>query len=315
MNTRIGEILSYMPENLKKIFSVIFETCGDTIQEIRLRTMKPLVIETLKGSFFVSPKGEISQNLRNACILKPDDIKAVFQIICENSVYAYLEDIKQGFITIKGGHRIGFTGKAVCDRGKIESLKDISSINIRIAREYKNCSIDMIGYIIGKKEIKSTLFVSPPMCGKTTIIRDVAREISDRGFKVGIADDRGEIAAMYKGIPQNDVGIHTDVIENAPKKDAISMMLRTMSPKVIISDEISNPEDAYGVLQCFGTGVKVIGSAHGNTAEDVMDKSFLKPLIGRGGFENIILLSLDGEDDNIRIKGKLFDVSYVDRGE
>ncbi len=262
MNTRAGEILSYMPENLKKIIGVIFESHADIIQEIRLRIMKPLVIETLKGCFFVSEKGGISQNLRDAYILKPDDIRAVFQIICENSVYAYLEDIKQGFITIKGGHRIGFTGKAVCDRGKIESLKDISSVNIRIAREYKNCSKDMTEYIICEKEIKSTLFVSPPMCGKTTIIRDVTREISNRGFKVGIADDRGEIAAMYKGIPQNDVGIHTDVIENAPKKEAISMMLRTMSPKVIISDEISNLEDAYGVMQCFGTGVKVMGSGH-----------------------------------------------------
>ena len=315
MNTRVGEILTYMPENLKKIFSVVFESYADKVQEIRLRIMKPLIIETLNGCFFVSENGEIYQELRDIYIVKPEDIKAVFQIICENSVYAYLEDIKQGFITIKGGHRIGFTGKAVCDRGKIESLKEISSINIRIAREYKNCSKDMTQYIINKKEIKSTLFVSPPMCGKTTIIRDVAREISDRGVKVGIADDRGEIAAMYKGIPQNNVGIHTDVIENAPKKEAISMMLRTMSPKVIISDEISNTEDAYGVMQCFGTGVKVIGSAHGDTIEDIMDKRFLKPLIGKGGFENIIVLSLDNENDNIRIKGKFIDVSHMDRGD
>ncbi len=315
MNTRTGEILTYLPENIKKIFDVVFESQADLIQEIRLRGMKPLVIETLRGSFFVSEKGEISQVINDTYILMPDDIKSVFQIICENSVYAHLEDIKQGFITIKGGHRIGFTGKAVCDRGKIESLKDISSINIRIAREYKNCSLDFIKYIIGDGGIKSTLFISPPMCGKTTIIRDVAREISERGYKVGIADDRGEIAAMYKGIPQNDVGIHTDVIENAPKKEAISMLLRTMSPKVIISDEISNQDDSCAVMQCFGTGVKVIGSAHGNSPDDVIDKSFLKPLIGRGGFENIIVLSLDGEDDNIRINGRIFNVSNMDRGE
>lgn len=315
MDTRTGEILIYMPENLKKILIAMFESQADSIQEIRLRIMKPLVAETLKGSFFVSEYGEISSNIKNAYILKPDDIRAVFQNICENSVYAYLEDIKQGFITIKGGHRIGFTGKAVCDRGKIESFKDISSINIRIAREYKNSSKDFAEYIINDNKIKSTLFVSPPMCGKTTIIRDVARELSDRGFKISIADDRGEIAAMYKGIPQNDVGIHTDVIENAPKKEAISMMLRTMSPKVIISDEISNLEDACGVMQCFGTGVKVMGSAHGNTLEDIVDKSFLKPLIGRGGFENIIVLSLNEENNNIRINGKVFDVSYMDRGE
>lgn len=315
MNARAKEIIYYMPENLNKIFSIVFEDCGDLIQEIRLRNMKPLVVETLKGCFFVSEKGKISCDIKDTYNVKPDDIRAVFHIICENSVYAYLEDIKQGFITLKGGHRIGFTGKAVCNRGKIESLKDISSINIRIAREYKNCSKDFIKYIIDDNKIKSTLFVSPPMCGKTTIIRDVARELSNRGFKVGIADDRGEIAAMYKGIPQNDVGIHTDVIENAPKKEAISMMLRTMSPKVIISDEISNMDDSGAVMQCFGTGVKVMGSAHGNFLEDVVDKSFLKPLIGRGGFENIIVLSMDGEDDNIRINGKLFDVSYMDRGE
>lgn len=303
MDRRIYEIPEYMPESLKRVLSDTIRYSADTIQEIRLRSERPLIVGTVNGNFAVLPGGSLSPAVGGAYIVSSEEIAAVFQLICENSVYAYLEDIRQGFITIKGGHRVGFTGKAVCGGKSIEAFKEISSVNIRVARELIGCSNNVINEIIKNGKIINTLLVSPPLGGKTTVIRDIARHISNEGFKVAIADDRGEIAAMYKGIPQNDIGIQTDVIENAPKKEAVSMLLRAMSPQVIISDEICGSDDAYAVEQCFGTGVSVIGSVHGNSADEISERGFLKPLLRKGGFEKIILLSSEGRGINRHIKG------------
>jgi len=313
MDTRIKEILCYLPENLRNILSNPIKHSADNIQEIRMRVNKPLIIGTTNGNFAVLPNGGLSPAVGGAYIITLHDIRAVFQLICENSVYAYMEDIKQGFITIKGGHRVGFTGKAVCNDKKIENFKDISSVNIRIAREVIGSSNEIINEILINGKICNTLLVSPPLGGKTTVIRDIARRISNEGFKVGIADDRGEIAAVYKGVPQNDIGIQSDVIENAPKREAISIMLRSMSPQVIISDEISNNDDSYAVEQCFGTGVAVIGSAHGNSVSEIEERKFLKNLIGRGGFEKIIILSVSGCGICSNIRGTVYDVSSIVR--
>lgn len=313
MSLRINEVLYYLPENLKKILSNSIKLLGDSIQEIRLRINRPLIIGSLNGNFAVLPNGNISPAIGGAYIVTLSDVRGVFQLICENSVYAYLEDIRQGFITIKGGHRVGFTGKAVCSEKYIESFKDISSINIRIAREIIGAANEIVNEVIIDDKIVNTLLISPPLAGKTTVLRDLARQISNTGFKVAIADDRGELAAMYKGIPQNDIGIQSDVIENAPKKEAISMMLRSMSPQVIISDEISNEDDAYAVEQCFGTGVAVIGSAHGESLEKITERKFLKGLIGKGGFKKVILLSCDGSGLNAHTNGKVYNVDDRER--
>lgn len=313
MDTRIKEILSYMPDNLKCMLMGALNNQSSVVQEIRLRANRPLILGTLNGSFAVMPDGKLSPAVGGAYITTKADINSVFRFICENSVYAYLEDIRQGFITIKGGHRAGFTGKAVCGDKSIENLKDISSINIRIAREVVGCANGIIDEILKYNKITNTLFISPPLGGKTTVIRDVARQISDKGFKVAIADDRGEIASMYKGVPENDIGIMTDVIENAPKKDAVSMLLRSMSPEVIISDEISNFDDACAVEQCFGTGVSVIGSAHGKSLSEIKGRKFLRPLIGKGGFEKVIILTSEGCGITKNIKGTCFDTSALER--
>ena len=306
MNLRINDVLSYMPDNLKKMLTKTVKLLGDNVQEIRLRIGRPLIVGSLNGNFAVLPNGNLSPAVGGAYVVTACDVKSVFQLICENSVYAHSEDIRQGFITIKGGHRVGFTGKAICNDKKIESMKDICSINIRIAKEVLGAANYIIDDIIEGEHIINTLLISPPLTGKTTVLRDITRQISNKGFKVAVTDDRGEIAAMYKGVPQNDIGIQTDVIENAPKNEAILMLLRTMSPQVIISDEISNEWDAEAVEQCFGTGVSVIGSAHATSIDEIKDRKFLKKLIGKGGFEKVILLSCEGEGLNTRITGKIY---------
>ena len=313
MNLRIKDVLSYMPENLKKILTNTVKLLGDNVQEIRLRIGRPLIVGSLNGNFAILPNGNLSPAIGGAYIVTSSDVRSVFQLICENSIYAHIEDIKQGFVTIRGGHRVGFTGRAVCNDKKIESFKDISSLNIRIAKEILGASNDVLDYIIENESIVNTLLISPPLVGKTTVLRDITRQISNRGFKVGVADDRGEIAAMYRGVPQNDIGIQTDVIENAPKKEAVSILLRSMSPQVIISDEISNEDDAYAVEQCFGTGVAVIGSAHGYSIEEICERKFLRGLIGKGGFKKIIILTCEGSGLNTHIRGKAFNVDNWER--
>jgi stage III sporulation protein AA len=191
----------------------------------------------------------------------------------------------------------------------VENFREISSLNIRVARELKGAANDIIDSVLDPAgEVVNTLIVSPPMGGKTTVLRDLARQISDKGIKTAIIDDRGEIAALYKGVPQNNIGVQSDVIENAAKAEGIVMMLRSMSPQLMITDEIVSCQDAEAISQCFGTGVAVIGSTHGGSVEEVLARPVLKPLIGGMGFKRIVMLQKEGSGLNMRICGVVKEV-------
>jgi stage III sporulation protein AA len=194
--------------------------------------------------------------------------------------------------------------------GYIETFRDISSLNIRVAREIIGAANLIIDKVVKDSKVINTLIVAPPLEGKTTVLRDLTRQISDMGIKTAVADERGEIAALYKGIPQNNVGIHTDVIENAPKAEAALMLLRTMSPQLIITDEISTQYDALSILQCFGMGVSVVATTHGCSAEEVMKRAFFKQLLGGIGFKQIIILKKDTICYGTEVKGE---VVVIDR--
>ncbi len=305
MNKRIAEILGYMPDHLKRMLCKTFEQSGDEIEEIRIRNRLPLIIGTQSGNFAVMPDGKISPAVGGAYIVEPTDVQRIFKAICENSVYAYSEDIRQGFITIRGGHRVGITGRTVTDGQRIENFRDISSLNIRIAREVIGAANSVVDSIVTPAGIVNTLIVAPPMGGKTTVLRDLARQISDMGIKTGLADERGELASLFRGVPQNNVGLQTDVIENAPKAEAALMLLRTMSPQLIITDEVSTKADAQALMECFGMGVAVVASTHGKTVEEVLAREYLKPLLGGMGFKQIIMLKKEGRGINTDLIGKV----------
>ena len=303
MNNRLAEILNYMPEHFKRMLSRAFAETADSVQEIRVRNKLPLIIGTQKGSFAVLPDGNISPAVGGSYIVDNSDMQRIFRAICENSVYAFSEDIRQGFVTIRGGHRVGITGRASMREGEIETFKEISSINIRIAREVVGAANDIVDKVVLPNRIKSTLIVAPPMGGKTTVLRDLTRQISDKGIKCAIVAERGEIASIYRGTPQNNVGVQTDVIENVPKAQGTIMLLRTMSPQLIVTDEIASKADCHALMQCFGTVVSVIASAHGSSAEEIMERQTLKPMLGGIGFEQIIVLVKEGKGLNTRILG------------
>ncbi len=308
MNTRYTEIQKIMPAHFKDMLEKTIQAVGDTLLEIRVRCGKPLIAETSNGSFAITPEGSPSPATGGAYIVSERDLKLIFQAVCENSVYAFMDEIKQGFITIKGGHRIGFSGRAVLKGEKIENFREISSLNIRIAREVIGAANYIIEDVLKPSGVVSTLVVSPPMGGKTTVLRDLTRQISDKGIKTALIDERGEMASLSRGVPQCDVGVQTDVIENAPKADAVVMMLRTMSPLLIVTDEIATVKDTEALMQAFGTGVSVIASTHGASFEEVMQRESLKPLFGGIGFKQIIVLQKEGSGLNTRVYGKVFGI-------
>lgn len=290
---RILEILPYLPRGIRRQMEKTVLSQWLEIEEIRLRANAPLTLGVCGESCFVTETGGITNHESDAYRVTQEEVQSAFLAICENSVYAHMEEIRQGFLTLKGGHRVGICGKAVVEEGKIRTFREVSSLNFRIAREVLGVADHIMDGIVQGTQVKSTLIISPPQTGKTTLLRDVTRQISNRGFKTGVADDRGELGAMYGGVLQNDLGAQTDLIDNAPKAEAISLLLRTMSPKVIVSDEIACESDVNAIRLAHGTGVSIIATTHGSSLAEVRQREVLKPLFADGVFRQAILLRRD----------------------
>jgi stage III sporulation protein AA len=225
-------ILRNFPESMVQAFS---QVNLEKIDEIRIRAEKPIIIKTGLNELVL--KYQVSQ----------EEVLNILQNFCNSSIYTYQNQIVNGFITIYGGHRVGLSGGAVIKDGKVANISNIYSLNIRIAREIPNCSLPLLQYVIdiSRNSVYNTLIVSPPGAGKTTILRDLVNKISNgipeinfKGITVSVIDERGEIAAMHRGVPQNDIGIRTDVLDNVPKTIGIRMAVRSLAPKVVVADEI-----------------------------------------------------------------------------
>lgn len=286
----MDEILRYFPNKIYQIFSNLLQEnpkVANELQEIRIRVDKPIILKLREKDLI------LQYNILQTEILQ------IVERLCENSIYAYKNQICEGFITIKGGHRVGLTGSCVIENGKITNIKYISSLNIRIAREVKNCSTRILREIIDieNKTIYNSIIVAPPGRGKTTILRDIIRRLSDgieeinfRGKTCGVVDERGEIAAMFKGTPQNDVGIRTDVIENVSKNKGIHMLIRTMAPEIIACDEIGSKEDVKAIHYALYSGVKGIFTMHGKNVEDIKNNKQIYELIENREIQKIVFL-------------------------
>lgn len=293
---RRDEIIRVLPGNIRKLITFIYEF--DDIYEIRIRVNAPVIICYAKGEFFVSQNGGITKEVSNAYHTTRDDINEALEYISDYSMYAFEEEVRQGFITIMGGHRVGVAGKTVLDEGKIKSMKHISYINLRIAHEIKGCSDKVLPYIAFEEEssIYNTLIISPPGCGKTTMLRDIIRQISNGnrffpGMSVAVVDERSEIAACYMGVAQNDVGVRTDVLDCCPKSEGMMMLIRSMSPKVVAMDEIGSKEDIFALTYAANCGCKLIATAHGNNMAELLNKPLIGNLIKNKMFDRYIVLN------------------------
>lgn len=296
---------------LMKIFSVqLREVIAgltmdfDRLQEIRLRICSPLMIVYDNKEYMVDGGGKPVARADKAYIVTEREMRETMTYISNYSLYAYEDEIRQGFITIQGGHRIGVAGKIILEQEKIRSIKYISFINIRLAHQIKGCADRVLPYICKDRQICHTLIVSPPGCGKTTILRDMIRQISDGyngygGRNVGVVDERSEIAACYLGVPQNDMGIRTDILDCCPKAEGMLMMLRSMAPQVIAVDEIGCREDIEAIEYVINCGCKLIATVHGNSIDDLRMKPVLRRLVEEKIFERYVVLSNNGRIGNV----------------
>lgn len=292
-------ILNILPIRIREILNKIEKSTWNGIEEIRLRVNKPLIINCEGKDYFITDQGKTSVILQNNIMVNKTDIETGFQLITNYSAYALEEEIKNGFITVRGGHRVGICGKTIIEDNSIKTIKDISGLNIRISREIIGCGEKIIKYLIrDSNTIYNTLIISPPQCGKTTILRDVVRMISNgipkvgfKGINVSVIDERSEIAGCYNGIPQKDIGIRTDIMDACPKAKGMIMVIRSMSPKVLVTDEIGRDEDVYAIREAINAGVNFITTIHGNSVEEIRRRENIKALIDNKVFERIIVLS------------------------
>ena len=283
MVIKMQSILWVFPKAWRESFRQMIES-KNQLQEVRVRVGSPVFLryEGRERPLEIDKKPVIASS---------DILREIVSYISNYSLYAYEEEIRQGYLTIQGGHRIGFSGQAVVENGKIKSLSYITFLNIRMAHSVEGAADNIIEQLWDKHTMKNTLIISPPKCGKTTLLRDIVRQVSNRGLNVSVVDERSEIAACYQGVPQNDVGTHTDVLDGVRKSDGILMMLRAFSPEVIAVDEIGTADDTSAIHQAVYSGCSLLATVHGESVEDIYQNPNIRVLMEEGVFEKKLLLN------------------------
>ncbi|TCZ77446.1 stage III sporulation protein AA [Paenibacillus albiflavus] len=300
----LDSILSLLPHSLKKIIANLPNSIRTKLEEIRIREERPLEISWAGDYSFVTKESGLVRDPLGAYIPTSEECAILLELLTNHSVYSFEEELRRGFITIAGGHRVGLAGRTVLEAGRVRTIRDVSSFNIRVAREIVGVGKIILPHLIDpiERRIHNTLIVSPPQQGKTTLLRDLARTISagdktalqgiPRGLKVGVVDERSEIAASVKGVPKFDLGPRTDVLDGCPKAEGMMMMIRSLSPELIVVDEIGRPEDAEALHEALHGGISVIATAHGYGMADIKLRPVLRELIAEKLFTRYVVLSL-----------------------
>ncbi len=295
------EILAVLPEKIREIFVNLPSTTKERVEEIRIRVHRPL-------EFIIEGKPLFPKVFDSMYVITASDAMHLLNQLSDYSLYAFEEELKRGYITIRGGHRVGLAGKVITDKGQVKAIRDISSFNIRVARQKIGVADRYTHFLFGANEWHNTLIIGPPQTGKTTLLRDIARIISEgnngiASMKIGIVDERSEIAGSVKGIPQHRLGHRVDVLDACPKAEGMMMMIRSMSPQVLIVDEIGRKEDSDAIMEAIHSGVKIITTVHGKNLEDIIDRPTLRPLLNLHVFNRCIELergNLPGKVTRIR---------------
>jgi len=279
------QIFPYLP---KQVRAVLEETDASVrVEEIRFRAGQPMQLCLSDGELL----------LREYAPISAEDCAEILRLICENSIYAWSEELRSGFLTLPGGCRVGIAGRAVLENGQIARITDVTSLCIRVARDCRGVARSVIPFLRdGGGTLRSTLVVSPPCAGKTTLLRDLIRSAScgEAGLcpaRVGVVDTRYELAGSVRGVPQFDLGPRTDVLSGGTKAEGMRMLLLSMSPELLAADELGTIEDLAAVTEAAGCGVRVLASVHSGSSAMLQKRGSLQRLLASGLFERYVVLS------------------------
>lgn len=310
---RFSQAIASLSPKLRQLLSGTPDTAKRSAFEIRLRVGRPVMLTCPSRSWFVDANARLMDMPQNPYLVTPADIADCVVSMCAHSVHSHQEEMRSGFISLRGGHRAGICGAAVIDERGISAVREITSINLRIAREVAGAADALIERIFLKK-LCGVLIIGIPSSGKTTILRDLVRQLASgrtgQFLKVAVVDERGELGAVFDGVVQNDLGYCSDILSGYPKAEGIMAAVRTLSPDVIVCDEIGGAAEAGGILDGLNSGVKVVATAHAASIDEAIRRPQIRRLLESGAFEKIARLGgaqKPGEIRQIVEVGELFD--------
>lgn len=293
----VDEVLHYFPSVVRHALRLVPMSSRRQLEEIRLRCCRPVMVVANGSDHFLRHDGILSPG-ESTLIWEEQHAEQFLEAITRASLYAMEDDVRAGFLTLPGGHRVGLTGEAVMQGGQLQTIKYVSCFNVRLARAIPGVADNVLPAVVCGGRLMHTLIASAPGCGKTTLLRDIIRQVSVgvsqqglAGLRVAVADERSEIAACWRGIPQLDLGPRTDVLDGCRKAEGIMLLLRSMSPQVIATDEVGSEADAAALEEALYSGVTLLATAHGATLAEVEKRPGLARLVRQGAFERLVLLS------------------------
>ncbi|GIQ70693.1 stage III sporulation protein AA [Xylanibacillus composti] len=304
----IGEIGHMLPDSIRAVMGRVPAATLNAAEELRIRENRPMELSGAGRYGFIQPDGQVVDNPEAAYRPGREECIRLVELLTNHSLYALEEELRRGFITVRGGHRVGLAGRTVLEQGRVKQIRDVGGVNIRLARQVPGCAQPLWRKLANRHTglLPHMLLLSSPQKGKTTVIRDLARMISSGSpstrtpaKKVAIIDERSEIAACYRGVPVFDVGPRTDVLDGCPKAEGMMMMIRSMSPEVLVVDEIGGPEDAHALEEAMRAGVRVVATAHAGSLEEALARPALQRIFRTGVFERLVWLERDGGGDPV----------------
>lgn len=289
-----GDIVDMLPERVAHAVSAMDEALADRVIELRIGSDRPMLALDCHRDYYVTPEGKATAFPGSALRLDADECRRFMDYITKYSAYAFVDELRNGFLTLKGGYRVGIAGKTVVGAAGLEGFGVCTSFCIRIPHEVKGIGSELAARVRAGGEFLNTLIVSPPGMGKTTLLRDLARLLGSDGpgrpgMRICVVDERSEIAGGY-GAHRFDLGTKTDVLDGCPKSQGIILALRSLNPQVIVTDEIGRPEDAAALQDALNCGVGIVATAHGGGLRDILNRPVMRRMLSDGLFRLFVVI-------------------------